>query len=79
MNLGSMIDQKGTECLNDSDQHPFPHALTSTSAEYLESDCDEQLIISVAFNQPVKLHSLQLTGPSDGKDGREESPPPCIH
>ena len=26
-----------------------------------------QLLISIAFNQPVKLHSLKLQGPEDGE------------
>lgn len=63
------MDKKGSECLNDSDDHPLSHALNSpTSEEFLESDCDEQLIIAIAFLQPVKLHSLQITAPSDGNN-----------
>ncbi len=66
ISLLCLIDKTGTECLNESDSHPLGHAFT-TGEEYLESDCDEQLIVALAFQQPVKLHSLQLVGPTDGQ------------
>lgn len=66
----SLISAKESECLNNSDDHPLSHAFSGDpdGKQYLESDCDEQLIISVAFSQPVKLHSLQITAPQDGRD-----------
>jgi len=64
MDLSSMIMQAGCECLNESDDHVLAHALTNKGG-YLESDCDEQLIISLSFNQAVKLHSLKITAPTD--------------
>ncbi|XP_064596138.1 thioredoxin-like protein 1 [Liolophura sinensis] len=62
--LNSFLNKSGCECLNESDDHPFTHAITQKGG-YLESDCDEQLIIHMAFNQAVKLHSLQLLAPED--------------
>jgi len=64
MDLSTMIMSNGCECLNESDDHVLAHALTSKGG-YLESDCDEQLIISLSFNQGVKLHSLKITAPAD--------------
>lgn len=64
VDLVSFIAKSSCECLNDADDHPFVNSL-STSGGYLESDCDEQLIMSYGFNQAVKLHSLKISAPED--------------
>ena len=64
MDLGSFISSKGCECLNESDEHTLEHGLSSKGG-YLESDCDEQLIINLEFSQNVKLHSLMMYAPED--------------
>ncbi|ESO90964.1 hypothetical protein LOTGIDRAFT_217500 [Lottia gigantea] len=64
MDLSSFLLKSECECLNDSDEHPYTHALT-TKGGYLESDCDEQIIIQFAFNQAVKIHSMKVQGPKD--------------
>ncbi|XP_046556105.1 thioredoxin-like protein 1 [Haliotis rubra] len=64
MDLSTFISKSGCECLNESDDHPLAHAL-SQKGGFLESDVDEQLIISLAFSQPVKLHSLKVNGPAE--------------
>ena len=65
----SLIDREGCECYNESASHPFLQALSLESG-YLESEEDEdaQLMIYIPFQCPVKLMSLQMTGPSDGKN-----------
>lgn len=50
MDIGTFITKSECECLNEADDHPLAHALTSGGG-YLASDCDEQLIINIAFNQ----------------------------
>ena len=37
---------------------------------YLESDCDEQVLLSIPFNQVVKLRALELRAPGDGTGPR---------
>jgi len=64
MDLSTFIHKPQCECLNESDDHPFVYCLTS-SGGYLESDCDEQLIISITFTQAVKVHSLKIKAPQD--------------
>nr|CAD7458387.1 unnamed protein product [Timema tahoe] len=64
MDLSTFIYKQQCECLNESDDHPFVNCLTS-SGGFLESDCDEQLIVSITFNQSVKIHSLKIKSPQD--------------
>lgn len=62
MDLNTFITKNQCECLNEADDHTLEHALTSGGG-YLQSDCDEQLILSVTFNQAVKIHSLKFKAP----------------
>ncbi|CAI5787779.1 1 isoform X2 [Podarcis lilfordi] len=66
MDLMPFINKAGCECLNESDEHGFDNCLRKDST-FLESDCDEQLLITVAFNQPVKLYSMKFQGPDNGQ------------
>nr|AVD96635.1 thioredoxin-like protein 1 [Hippocampus abdominalis] len=59
MDLMPFVNKAGCECLNESDDCGFDNCLLKDSS-YLESDCDEQLLITIAFNQPVKLFSMKL-------------------
>ncbi|OWR48655.1 thioredoxin [Danaus plexippus plexippus] len=64
MDLNTFIVKNECECLNEADDHPLSHALTSGDG-HLASDCDEQLIINISFNQLVKIHSIKMKAPSD--------------
>ncbi|XP_077562796.1 thioredoxin-like [Haemaphysalis longicornis] len=63
VDMSVFFDRSAQECLNESDDHPLAGCLTSGDG-FLESDCDEQLIISLGFTQPVKLHSIKFQAPS---------------
>lgn len=63
--LSSFITKSGCECLNESDDHPLAHCLDNNKQTYLESDCDEQLIITLSFSQPIKLHSIKFRAPGE--------------
>jgi thioredoxin len=65
MDLSSFIEKGGCECLNEDDDHGLKDALSNQPGSYLASDCDEQLIISISFNQVIKLHSLKINGPKE--------------
>ena len=56
----------GCNCLNESDDHTHANVFDNNET-YLESDCDEQLILSITFSQAVKIHSMKINAPSDGK------------
>ncbi|XP_046856861.1 thioredoxin-like protein 1 [Xenia sp. Carnegie-2017] len=66
MVLSPLINKSQCECLNESDDHTLKNIFEKGESSYLESDCDEQMLISISFNLPVKLHSLQLFAPDDG-------------
>lgn len=59
MDLMPFVNKAGCECLNESDDCGFDNCL-SKDPTFLESDCDEQLLITIAFSQPVKLFSMKL-------------------
>jgi len=62
MDLSPFLCKNQSECLNQNDDHPLDSCL-SQEGGFLQSDCDEQLIMYLTFNQSVKLHSLKVKAP----------------
>ncbi|KAG2196513.1 hypothetical protein INT47_012807 [Mucor saturninus] len=63
VDLTEYITPKQMDALNQNEEHNVKNIFKDDDT-YLESDTDEQLIISVPFNQPVKLHSLKFKVPN---------------
>ena len=59
VDLKEYITVNQLHCLNQNIKNPIRNVLNDDEL-YLESDCDEQLIISIPFNQAVKLHSIKF-------------------
>ncbi|KAJ8656795.1 thioredoxin [Lichtheimia ornata] len=57
--LTDVITGNQIDALNQQEEHNIKNVFKSDDT-YLESDVDEQLIISVPFNQPVKIHSIKF-------------------
>lgn len=62
LDLATFIQKNQCECLNEADDHPMVNAFSSGPG-HLASDCDEQLILSITFNQVVKIHSIKFKAP----------------
>lgn len=63
------IEWKSIECLNGNPSHSHENALKQgyreDDAVFLASDDDEQILLTVPFNQIVKLHSVVIKGPPE--------------
>ncbi|CAJ0574084.1 unnamed protein product, partial [Mesorhabditis spiculigera] len=63
LDLSSFINKNQSEAMNNDDDTPLDQFLEGRCN--LRSDCDEQLILSIQFNQPVKIHDLLVKGAGD--------------
>ncbi|KAJ1722452.1 hypothetical protein LPJ53_003136 [Coemansia erecta] len=62
IDLTSVVLKTQSECLNQNDSKPLENVWAKNDS-VLESDVDEQMVLHVAFNQPIKLHSIMLRAP----------------
>lgn len=67
MDLVGLINKSQSECLNQSDDHTWEHALTPSTTTFVQSDVDEQLLLNITFQQAIKLHSLIIQGPESNQ------------
>jgi len=69
--LEEHISWSGCEVLNAAKKDSLPNilkqGLRDQAGLLVESDADEQLLINIAFSTKMKIHSLALVGPEDGR------------
>ncbi|KAF8344336.1 PITH domain-containing protein [Cantharellus anzutake] len=72
VSLLELLDVSQLNCLNESEEHGVKGILSAkrknSSSSYLESDADEQLLISISFIQTVRVRaiSIRTDPPSSG-------------
>ncbi|GFZ48983.1 Thioredoxin homolog 3 [Saitozyma sp. JCM 24511] len=66
ISLLSQISARGLTCLNESSSHPLSSIIGPShgprGSSYLESDADAELLITIPFNEPVKLKAISIFG-----------------
>jgi len=67
--LNDLIEVNRSKCLNESRQHKWQNILINDGS-FLESDCDDQLLISITFRRQVRIHSLKIDAPNRGSAPR---------
>ena len=64
--INEFVTLNQVDCLNQQENHGVRNIFNKDDP-YLESDVDEQLLISIPFNQAVKVHSIKLVAKDIGK------------
>jgi len=65
--LSSFIEAGQSQCLNQSSEHTLKDLLSKGSGKYLESDADEQLLLTIAFKNEVSIRSIVMRSNKDGR------------
>jgi hypothetical protein len=65
--INEFITVNQVDCLNQQEKN-IVRNIFSNNDTYLESDVDEQLLISIPFNQAVKIHSMKLVAGDIGNN-----------
>ncbi len=61
MSISNHISIDGVVCLNEDSDHPVTNILNPDPTNFLRSDVDPQLLISIPFQSPVKLSGIKFT------------------
>jgi len=61
MDLISVVNKNALECLNQNSKQPIENALFQSNRDlFLESDSDPEILIKIAFQQPVDLTGISI-------------------
>ena len=67
--LLEQLDLRQCECLNASKEHTLRHAIELATrddpAYFLQSDCDEELLIHISMMQACKISAIKIEGPAN--------------
>lgn len=63
VDITNLVNKKQVESLNLNSDHDIGVVFTKDNKTIVESDTDEQLIITLGFSQAVKLHSIKFHAP----------------
>jgi hypothetical protein len=70
INCLTFVNRTNSYCLNEDSAHPHTSLFEFDGgfgqSASLQSDTDEQLLLSLSFNQTVKLTSIQFNTLTDG-------------
>ncbi|KAH0483728.1 MAG: hypothetical protein KVP17_005219 [Porospora cf. gigantea B] len=68
--LVELIDKSSLECLNQSSDCGASDVLLQPSPDvFVESDVDDQLLVSFGFRQPVRVYALRIVCPEEAVKG----------
>lgn len=77
MDLLSKMEKSECYCRNEASQYPMENLFIGDSRLGCKSDADEQLIMHIAFQEHVKVHSIKLTEYNRGAE--PENNPTTVH
>mmetsp|Transcript_3510 Transcript_3510/g.5198 ORF Transcript_3510/g.5198 Transcript_3510/m.5198 type:complete len:180 (-) Transcript_3510:233-772(-) len=60
-----LLSQRECFCLNQDSKHPIGNLFMGDERLFLKSEDDEQLLLHFAFNETVKIHSINFVAPDD--------------
>mmetsp|Transcript_45511 Transcript_45511/g.142548 ORF Transcript_45511/g.142548 Transcript_45511/m.142548 type:complete len:123 (-) Transcript_45511:413-781(-) len=72
VDLRALVAWNESYCLNENSTKPMANLKMGDDRLVLESDADEEMLLNVAFMEPVKLHSVSIVGPA--ADAAEAAP-----